>query len=498
MSSAVHQFDRPFSPMLSRGVLSVAVVGGAAVLGLITVSEPLLAAGAAAVCLLGLAAISIPKVATFAAIFLLYSNVAVVAVRFHGVPKIVGQGMVLLLVIPLVHYVVLRRQKLVIHPLMPLMALYLSAQALSMMFSRNLEESLASITEYVLEGMLIVLLVTNVIRTRRDVRWATWALLLAGLVMTAGPIYQQITHSFASSLGGFGQTNDIGFLTGDVTAQGAVRQHRLSGTIGEQNRFAQITLVLVPLGLLMARTAQSRWASLLAMFLAGVAAVGCALTFSRGAAVAFVLTIGVMIVLRLITIKQLAIVTVAAVILLAAMPHYLNRLVTIQQVTNLIGARPSTVQATDGAIAGRATEMLAAAQIFVDHPVVGVGPGMFKQYSRQYGNRLGIRRLEENRESHSLYLGIAAETGSLGIACFLLMLGVTLVSLVRARKLFRAGSSRELDTMAAAYFCAVVVLMATGLSMHMAYIRFFYLILGMAAAVASVAALARPPAEPAR
>ena len=256
--------------------------------------------------------------------------------------------------------------------------------------------------------------------------------------------------------------------------------------------------MLVPLGLLMARTARSRWASVLAMCLAGVAGVGCVLAFSRGAAVAFVLTIGVMIVLRLITMKQLAIVTVAAAVLLTAMPHYLKRLVTIQQVTNLIGDRPSHVQATDGAITGRATEMIAAAQIFLDHPVVGVGPGMFKHYSRQYGNRLGLRRLEENRESHSLYLGIAAETGSLGIACFLLMLGVTLVGLVRARKLFRAGRCRELDTTAAGYFCAVVVLMTTGLSMHMAYIRFFYLILGMAAAVTCVAGLYRPSAEPAR
>ena len=81
MSSSVRELDPQLPPMLSGPVLSVVVVGAAAVLGLITVSEPVLAAGAAAVFLLGLAAVSVPKVATFAAIFLLYSNVAVVAVH---------------------------------------------------------------------------------------------------------------------------------------------------------------------------------------------------------------------------------------------------------------------------------------------------------------------------------------------------------------------------------------------------------------------------------
>ncbi|MHC4415217.1 MAG: O-antigen ligase family protein [Planctomycetota bacterium] len=471
---------------LSVPALSIVIISAGLVLGLIALSKPILAGAAAAVGLLGLAVATTPDLATVAAIFILYSNVAVVAVRFHGVPKAAGQAVVLLLVVPLVHQLVIRQRKLIVHPVLPLMVLFLAVQVLGMMFSRDVEVSRSAIFEYVLEGMVIFFLVTNVVRTHRALRWATWSLLAAGVVMAAVPIYQQVTHSFDSNFGGFGQATEVGFGTGEVTSQGEVRQPRLSGTIGEQNRFAQNMLMLVPLGLLMASSERLRALRLLALATAGIAGLGCALAFSRGAAVAFVLTVGVMVVMRVVTARQLALVAVATAVLLAAMPQYWTRLATIQQVTSLFSDEAGGVEAADGAIRGRATEMIAAAQVFADHPVIGVGPGMFKHYSRQYGNRLGLRRLEENRQAHSLYLGLAAETGLLGITCFAAMLGVTLYGLLRARARW-ADERPELANAAAAYFAALVAFMAAGLSMHMAYIRFFYLILGLSAAVTCIA-----------
>ncbi len=168
------------------------------------------------------------------------------------------------------------------------------------------------------------------------------------------------------------------------------------------------------------------------------------------------------------------------------MPHYWTRIASLQQITALVSNDGTSDEAPDGALRGRATEMIAAAQVFVDHPVIGVGPGMFKQYSRQYGNRLGIRRLEEGRESHSLYLGLAAETGALGLGCFLAMLGVTLIGLLQARARWLTERP-ELAYIAVGYFGALVAYMTSGLFAHMAYIRFFYLMLGLAAAVTCIA-----------
>jgi hypothetical protein len=475
-----------FPVTLPVPALAIGAIAGALVIGFIALSKPVLATAAAAIGLLGVIVAIVPDLATVAAVFLIYSNVAVVAVRFHGVPAIAAQAVVLLLAVPFVYEAVIRRKGLIVHPVLPLMVLFLAIQAVGMMFSRDVEQCWTALVEYMLEGVVIVALIVNAVRTERALRWATWSLLAAGVAMAAVPIYQQFTHSFDSTFGGFGQTTEIGFRTGEVTGLGEVRQPRLSGPIGEQNRFAQCLLMLVPLGLLMAAGLRSWAQRLLALGLAGVAGLGAALAFSRGAAVAFVLTVGVMVVGRLITVRQFALVAVATVVLLAALPQYWPRLASIQHVTGLLSDEVSSAEAPDGAILGRATEMIAAAQVFADHPVIGVGPGMFPHYSRQYGNRVGIRRLDEQRQAHSLYLGLAAETGALGLASFLAMLGVTLHGLLRARA--RSAHERpELAHLATGYFAALVVFMTTGLSMHMAYIRFFYLALGLAAAVACVA-----------
>ena len=355
-------------PAPSVLAISIAVITWAIVIGLIAASKPILAAAAAALGLLGLVVAIAPDLATVAAIFLIYSNVVVVAVRFHGVPAVAAQAMMLLLAVPLVHHLVMRRERLVVHPVLPLMVLFLAVQVLAMMFSRNVEQSWSSIVEYTLEGMILFFLVTNVVRTRRELRWATWALLAAGFVMAAVPIYQQISGSFDGHFGGFGQTNESDIRPSGVMTQGKARQLRLSGTIGEQNRFAQNMLMLVPLGLLVASGERSRALKLVALGLAGVAGLGCVLAFSRGAAVAFVLTVAAMVVMRLITARQLVLVVVATCVLLLAMPHYWTRIARLQNVTAIFSESVGRASEPDAALRGRATEMIAAAQVFADHP----------------------------------------------------------------------------------------------------------------------------------
>jgi hypothetical protein len=484
MTVAFDRLRALLPPWISAPALAGAVAVGALAVALIAASKPILAAGAAAFGLMGLVVAIVPEAAVAAVVFLLYSNAVVVAVRFHGAPKVVAPAVVLLLAVPLVHEVVIRRRGLVIHPALLLIFLFMAVGAVGVAFSIDVELASATMVEYVLEGLVVFFLVTNVVRTPRALRWATWSLLAAGFVLAAVPVYQQLTGSFDSNFGGFGQTTDLGFRTGSATGDGV--QLRLSGPIGEQNRFAQCTLMLVPLGLAAAANARSWPARLAAFGLAGLAGVGSALSFSRGAAVAFVLTVGVLAAVRIISLRQVALMGVAAVLLIAMMPQYWQRMSTIRNVAGLFGQAPSGVEAPDGAIKGRATEMIAAAQVFADHPVVGVGPGMFPHYSRVYGNRLGIRRLEENRQAHSLYLGVAAEQGALGLLFLLGAVGVVLWGLLRCHRQL-AETDPDLAAAAAGYFGALVVYLTTGLSMHLSYIRFFFLILGVAAAVTMIA-----------
>ena len=58
--------------------------------------------------------------AVLAFFFILWTNLAVVATRFHGVPQIVGSAVILLLAVPLARYLLVERQPLAVTPVLPL------------------------------------------------------------------------------------------------------------------------------------------------------------------------------------------------------------------------------------------------------------------------------------------------------------------------------------------------------------------------------------------
>jgi O-antigen ligase len=299
--------------------------------------------------------------------------------------------------------------------------------------------------------------------------------------MGAIPLYQQVTKNFKNDFGGFGQTTEIGFRTGEVSSEGEVRQVRLCGPIGEQNRYAQNLLMILPLGFFLHGNSRSKGLRLLALACTGFTFAGLVLSFSRGAAVALMLLVGIAMFLRLIKTRQIIFALLAAAALLVVMPQYLLRLSSIGSIRGFFEDDVGAADEPDGAIKGRVTEMLAAAQVFLDYPVVGVGPGMFKYYSQDYGNKLGIRRLKQTRQAHSLYLDLAAENGALGLLTFSGVIFFSLSRLARVRRRW-AGVRPDLSNAATAYMLAVIAYLATGIFLHMSYVRFFYLVLALASA----------------
>ena len=162
---------------------------------------------------------------------------------------------------------------------------------------------------------------------------------------------------------------------------------------------------------------------------------GVLLTFSRGAAVAMILLFVAMAVLGELSARQVLVlaVTLAALVTVVA-PDYVARVQSLAAVDSAL----STGSGADGAIVGRATEDLAALYVFQRPPALGVGPGQFfRRYSSIYGNALDLRFLQTNRRAHNLYLEIAADTGILGLAAFLAIVGVTMAQLWRLNVFWR-------------------------------------------------------------
>ena len=475
-------------------VASILVCAAAAIVGVATGQTGIVVV-AALVMAIGALAIAIrPDTATLVVIAILYSNAAAIAVQRYDIPYFAGAAFPLLLVVPFAYHIVIRRQPIVIAVGMPWMLGYFIVMILGTAagMAADPDRALAAFTTFVVEGLLIYFVMTNVIRTIGDLRMAVWVLLLVGAVLGALSVYQQATNSFDTDYGGFAQVSRASLDTGTNDQAG---QPRLAGPIGEKNRYAQVMVVLIPLGLMLTWTSRRPSLRILAAAATVLIAFGAMLTFSRGAALGFATTVLLMAIFGYIKPSQFVALAIGVAVLVSVQPKYLDRLLTVEafgNATENVGA----VLAEDDSFRKRANETIAAALVFADHPLLGVGRGLFPAYYGDYADEVGLINDLDARQAHNLYTGMAAETGVPGLIFFLGIFGSTLVALARVRARC-ATVAPEIAVMATAFFLAVVAYLATGLFLHLAYERYLWILMALAASAVSVGQqIATPKPEP--
>lgn len=473
-------------PVTARLLAIAGLVAALACVGLVVATAPGAALTLVGGFVLATAIFAKPDAATVGVIAVLYSNAAVIAVDFHGLPYFVGAAVPVVLLVPLAHHLVLRRRSILATPALPLMVALLVVQLTGTLLASTTRAATDELVTYALEGLGLYFLITNLVRSREVLRRVIWTLLAVGAFLGSLSVYQQLTVNFDDNLFGFAQASE-----GDPFRNGHELQPRLAGQIGEVNRYAQTLLVLVPLAVFQFWSERSRPRRLAAGAAAVLITAGIVLTFSRGAAVGFALVVLLMVVLRYIRLRQLAVIAAALVVVLAVVPAYRERLSWLGSVTHLAGTQPASDPNHDsGNLRSRATEVMAAGLVFIDHPVLGVGPGMFPEHYREYAERVQYSWLQgrvepEDREAHNLFAGIAAETGALGLGLFLAIVFVTLRGLRRARRL-ALGRDRELANVTTAFMLAVAAYLASGIFLQLSYQRYFWLLMALAGAAASI------------
>jgi putative inorganic carbon (HCO3(-)) transporter len=478
---------------------SASLLGGlviSALLGVMIVQEPLLGFAAVFGVAMAFAVLAFPDLAIYTAAFLIYTNAAAVAVKYHDVPYTAGILVPGLLIVP-VAYHFYRRRPVIADAATLAVIVFLFVQLVSTLFADDQGYAFGEMRVFVVEGVAIYLLIRNAVRTVNVLRIVVWTMLLAGVLMAAVVIFQEVTASYSRPFMGFGQVGREWFI-------GHAANPRLSGPIGDPNYFAQILLVLVPIGLLRFFGERTMVLRLLAAGATGVIAFALTLTFSRGAGVAFVVVLVMMTVFRYIPLYQLLIVVLGLVLLLSFVPAYKERVATLGSIAG--GAE--TESTLDQSVRSRSTEMKAAAQVFLDHPLVGVGPGSFPLYYQEYANRVGLdvheaaesgaRRGEEaRRESHNIFLSIAADLGILGLAAFLVILFLTFRRLNRSRKRWLRAHP-EAANLAASFLLGLAAYLTSGLFLTLAFERYFWLLLALAGSAATLDLKDEEAVEPVR
>jgi len=164
---------------------------------------------------------------------------------------------------------------------------------------------------------------------------------------------------------------------------------------------------------------------------------GVALSLSRGGIVALVLECGLILWLR--TSGTRRIVAVVAFALLGAVA-----------IAHQFAAREVNQGATyseELAKQERLELWRAAAHAYLANPVLGVGSRRFHEFAGDYGE---ISHDDRGKVAHNTYLEVAADTGTLGLGAFLLMLRAVLRSLRGARSV-SATADGLAQTLLAAY-----------------------------------------------
>jgi putative inorganic carbon (HCO3(-)) transporter len=465
-------------------VVGLLVVGGALLAGALTADAPILAVAVASLGLLATAIVLRPDIATLTTVGILYSNAAVVLVRFHEVPVFVAAVVPLLLVVPLARDLVVRRLPIVAPPMLGWMVVFLFVQLISTMLSSDVSVSWDADVVFLVEGIGLYFLLLNVIRTPDMLRATTWVLIVAGALVSALSVHQVVTENYGSNYFGFAQATSAAVRTGVSTLSGDIVQPRLAGSIGETNRFAQVMLMLVPLGIFRFVGERSTALRVLAALCTASITLGVVLTFSRGAAVGFGALILALLAMRLIQGRHVVAILLALALVFVAFPQYGTRVASLAEIGSLSdGAGTSSV---DNSLLSRVTETAAAGLVMADHPLFGVGPDMFPYYYEPYAEVVGILvKNDAAREAHNLYLGVGAELGIVGLAVFLIIAFLTVRMLLRARRL-SINARPDLERLTTPFLLALMTYYVTGIFLHLSFARFYWLMLAIAGAAAVI------------
>lgn len=422
-----------------------------------------------------------PEFATLVFVFILYANLAAIAVQFYHVPQIAAVGVSGLLVLPFANYLLVRHEKLIFNFGFFLALLYFLALVAASLLARDMKIAMNELGNFFTEGLILYFLLVNVVRELEMLKRVIWTLLLVGSIVGGLSLFQEVTKTYENSYGGLAQkSDDIDMGDVDFSSYGGSR--RAGGPIGKENRYAQIMVVIFPLALCMAYIEPTRKMRLLALAAAGLILGGIVLTFSRGAFVTLAGMVMIMVFLRYIRPTQaLGGIGLLVLVILTALPEYVERVSSVANLSSLAKQDSEGSREADGSLRGRFAENLAALRVFMEHPILGVGPGHYARfYSMRYGNEIGTKKLVSNRRAHSLYLEMLADAGLIGLTTFMIVAFVTGRRLWLARRRYMQ-TRPELEHLATGLLLGIYNYFGTATFLHLSYQRYYWFLMALAA-----------------
>jgi len=280
----------------------------------------------------------------------------------------------------------------------------------------------------------------------------------------------------------FGQTGDSGDL-------------RYGGPIAESNIWGQVLVSILPIALYRIARAHTSLSKFLAVSSSLFILLAMLFTESRGAFLALVLVlIFIAIDLRIKSTSLLAVASIGLIFLLLVPSRYTER---IKSLNIFFQPNQEYGLAQDESVEGRREKMLVGLAMFRDNPFLGVGFANYSDNYWSYAGNLGLEAATKNvnsetteREPHSLYIEIMAETGIFGIASFLAFLGTLLYGLYQTRYKINANQKNpdpDWPAWISSLMMSIFTFLVAGFFLHGIGFRFIWVLSGLAMAAIHLA-----------
>lgn len=327
-----------------------------------------------------------------------------------------------------------------------LIVTFLLIICLSMIVSIFPKESISPFFEFI-KNLIFFFIFINVVQKKKDLEFLTWILIISGVLACIIGIY----IIFSTGLGEL-------FLI----------YKRFGSVLGNANWFAGTIVPLIPISYFFSKI-QSKIILKIFLFSAiAIYIVSIAFSLSRSALLAMVIIL-LIIFIHEVKNKKALIIT----------PIFLLLMIVIffPQISNRIVERFNLVfSGKDVSVNIRLWVLKAGINMFLDHPVLGVGIGNFVHLSGQYVT------LTANKVAHNMYLDVAAETGIFGLILFISIFGKSLLDV--RKQIF--NHNKNFAFLAEGYYWGLIGYLITGFFVSVHFYFFLWLILSFTVSVSIV------------
>lgn len=410
-------------------------------------------------------------------VFITYTRLSDVLIQYHGAPSVAKLFVPLLLLIVVGRWWLFQEEPSPWGKTAVLLGLYGLVNFSSILWAAQPGRTINALEDYVKDA-LIALVVVMILRRGITLRRVIWSLLAAGIFLATITTYQHLTHTFTNNYWGFARA-DIRQIVGETS------DYRIAGPLSS-NFYALVLVALVPLALDRFWHEKKVVLRLLAGWGLAMSVLSIIFTFSRGGFLALALVVILMLLRRLPNpFVLIATLGLAAIIWQFLPAQYTARLNTLGGL--LPTGDDTTAIEAEGSFRGRLSEVWVAWDMFTEHPVHGVGYANYNNNYLDYATNLGLDQRGEERSAHSLFLEIAAENGLLGLLAFGAILGSIFTGLQSARINFYLLEMTDSAFIASAFTVSLIGYLAGSLFLHLAYPRYFWLLIGIGLAIPNIA-----------